>query len=156
VYTKAIGFPVVHCPRAEMGRQRRTHAIVAWTSLWAVSVVALFARLRERLGLGRQHLWLVLLLTLFSPLAFYQFMSAYPDTLIALTFLWSLYFLDRTLSWESRWFDGLLFSLMVLVSVWVKHLGLIMIPILIAFLLIRRDQLPALWRERRVSLVQPW
>ena len=139
-----------------MGRQRRTHAIVAWTSLWAVSVVALFARLRERLGLGRQHLWLVLLLTLFSPLAFYQFMSAYPDTLIALTFLWSLYFLDRTLSWESRWFDGLLFSLMVLVSVWVKHLGLIMIPILIAFLLIRRDQLPALWRERRVSLVQPW
>ncbi len=154
-YTKAIGFPAVSLPfvqtwGANVGLKMSSWL---WTSLWAVSVVALFARLRERLGLGRQHLWLVLLLTLFSPLAFYQFMSAYPDTLIAVTFLWSLYFLDRTLSRESRWFDGLLFSLTVLTSVWVKHMGLIMIPILIAFLLVRGDQLPALWRERRVSLV---
>jgi len=153
-YTKATGFSVVSLPfvqtwGANVGLKMSSWL---WTSLWAVSVVALFTRLRERLGLGRQHLWLVLLLTLFSPLAFYQFVSAYPDTLSALTFVWSLYFLDRMLSWESRWFDGLMFSLTVLASVWVKHYGLIMIPILIAFLLIRGDQLPALWRERRVSL----
>ena len=149
-YNKPLGFAVLSLPfvqtwGATLGLKMSSWL---WTSLWAVSIVALFSRLRERMGLTRQHLWLVLLLTLFGPLVFYQSVSAYPDTLFALTFLWSLYFLDRMLSPTARWFDGILFALMMVASVWAKHHGVVLILILIAFLLIRVRQLPAIWRER--------
>ena len=155
-YGKPLGFAVLSLPfvqtwGASLGLKMSSWF---WTSLWAVSIVALFSRLRERLGLTEQHLWLVLVLALLSPLVFYQSVSAYPDTLFDVTFLWSLYFLDRTLSLTARWFDGILLTLMMVASVWVKHHGVVLIPILLAFVLIRGRQLPAIWRERKgASLV---
>ena len=49
------------------------------------------ALLLHGLAQGQLHGSGNLFFVLFNPLVFYQSMSAYPDTLYALSFLWSLY-----------------------------------------------------------------
>jgi hypothetical protein len=126
-----------------------------WTTLWVVSTVVLFRRLGHVLPGGRDgapSLYLAFSIFVLSPLVYYQFLSAYPDSLNALMFLWALLFLDRTTARDCRWYDGLAFVATTLAAIWVKHHGLVLLAVAAVFVACRLDVLRWQWRERRRDL----
>ena len=165
-HNKGLAFPYLSLPLVRAwgaGLGLKISSFI-WTSLWVLSVWVWWRRIRKFLNvedgfsptssLHKGYMDAVFLIfALVNPLLFYQFMSAYPDSLYALTFLWGVYFLDRTLSRNIRWWDGVLFSFVSLFSIWVKHSGFILLLLLPVFVVCRWSILPFLWRERRNELV---
>ncbi len=165
-HNKALGFPYLSLPLVKVwgtGLGLKISSFI-WTSLWVLTVWVWWRRMREFLNhedgssptssMSQGRIDVVFLIfALVNPLVFYQFISAYPDSLYAMTFLWSVYFLDRTLSGNIRWWDGVLFGFVSLFSIWVKHSGFILLLILPVFVVCRSSILPSLWREKRKELV---
>jgi hypothetical protein len=156
-FHKALGFPILSLPfvlafGANIGLKV---ASFFWTTLWVVSTVVLFRRLGHVLPGGRDgapSLYLAFSIFVLSPLVYYQFLSAYPDSLNALMFLWALLFLDRTTARDCRWYDGLAFVATTLAAIWVKHHGLVLLAVAAVFVACRLDVLRWQWRERRRDL----
>lgn len=123
------------------------------TCLWAISLIPFYLRIYSKFGLDKNQLPLYIVIACFNPLVFYQFISAFPDILFALSFLWSMYFLDRSTSKDIRWFDGGLFSFFLLISVWLKHYGLIIIPILIFFFCFRSNKISLLLKKKKKEFI---
>lgn len=140
-YNKPLGFAYLSYPFYKIWNATIAMKIISSlaTAAWGISIVYFFKRFAKYFDVNEKYLNMFILITLFNPLVLYQFVSAYPDMLYALTFLWSIYFLDRIFSEDLKWFDGILFSLWVVFSIWVKHNGFIIIPILIIFLIGKRN-----------------
>lgn len=152
-YRKALGFPLLSKPfvakwGANIGLKGSSYI---WTSCWILSVFYLFSRFSKR-GMWDGSANLVtgsaLLIFLLNPLVYYQFISGYPDSLDALSFLWAVIFLDRFLSEHGKWYDGLCFSAATLLAIWVKQHGFVILAILPVFLLSRKSLVKTLWKEK--------
>jgi len=123
-----------------------------WTSLYILSIIPFLRRLMRRQASAHpssSRLALMVVVSLFNPLVFSQFISAYPDTLFALSFLWSLFFLDRVFSKDMKWSDGAFFAFFALSGLWIKHSGLIIVPMFLIFLFARMDDVRFQWRTMR-------
>ncbi|MBF0369883.1 MAG: hypothetical protein HQL52_10530 [Magnetococcales bacterium] len=149
-FNKPMGFSVLAAPLvAWLGVDGGLKAAsVVATAFWSLMVLLFLRRYAKDpaiVGLG-------LLFTFLNPLVIYQFTSAYPDTLFAGFFLLGILFLDRALSREAKAWDGSLGALAVLVGIWVKHHGFVLLPIWGVLGLIRRSDLQWQWRESRGRL----
>jgi len=156
-FNKALGFPVLSLPMtmlfgANVGLKVSSFL---WSALWALSIV-FFVRHLKRVFCwdpeNQPNSGFFLIVLLLNPLVYYQFLSAYPDTLNALTFLWALFFLDRMFSKENRWFHPILFSVMTLIAIWVKHHGFILLAILLVFGICRLPVFKWQWTKSRGNL----
>jgi hypothetical protein len=156
-YNKAVGFsylsyPLVQAFGANAGLKVATFV---WTSAWVVSLVLFFLRLRRSFAIGPDvadgGVLLALVVCLLNPVVFYQFVSAYPDTLNALMILWAMFLLDRGTSDDRRRFDAPLFALVCLVAIWIKHHGFVLLAIAAIFGLCRAAALGRRWREDRAD-----
>lgn len=157
-FNKALGFPVLSFPLVSIfgGNIGLKIASFIWTALWAVSLIFFYRRLERGFlwdDQSRPMMSLLLVVSLINPLVFYQFLSAYPDTLNAFTFLWSLYFLDRMMSKDSRWFDGLFFCIITLFALWAKHHGFILFLVLFIFGICRYRIFKWQWENSRINIL---
>ncbi len=144
---KPLGFPIVSYPFASLFGVNTGLKLSSlfWTSLWVVTVPVFL----KRLGCDSRLMAVATFITVFNPLVFYQFMSGYQDTLFALLFLWAMIFLDRATSRTALLYDGPIFALLVVLAVWVKHHGLILLPLGGLFIFMRRGGLS----ESRINLL---
>ncbi len=156
-YNKAIGFPALSLPMVALfgGNFGLKVASFVWTSIWIVSVVFFIERLK------RVFAWddgptpsttLCLAVFFVNPLVYYQFVSAYPDSLNALAFLWSMYFLERMTSRGARTWDGVSFFALLVLSIWIKHHGFVLFALLLTFSLCRISNLTWQWRHARPAI----
>lgn len=157
-FNKALGFPVLSLlPTAIFGANTGLKiASFCWTALWVISCLFFYYRLCRVFSWGDPHrpqVGLYFTIFLFNPLVFYQFLSAYPDSLNALTFLWALYFLDKMFSDEGRWFDSIIFALVTLLAIWIKHHGFVILAFLIIFGVCRIGTVRSQWRSSRKRLI---
>ncbi len=156
-FNKAIGFPFLSIPFVKLFNANiglKVSSFV-WTTLWAISMVFFFKRIRKVFCWNTESnpsMRLLLTVLFLNPLICYQFISAYPDSLNALTFLWALYFLDRMISTEARWFDSVLFTLVTLLAIWVKHHGFVILAVLLIFALCRLNVIKTQWTNARKEL----
>jgi hypothetical protein len=156
-YNKALGFPALSLPMvaifgANFGLKVSSFI---WTTLWLCSVVYFFDHLKRVFSWDdapppNAHLYLALLVV--NPLVFYQFVSAYPDTLNAAVFLWSLYFLERMTSKTAWRWDGAIFFALVILSIWIKHHGFVLFALLLVFVLCRTLNLRWQWDRDRSTV----
>lgn len=157
-YNKALGFPILSLPFiAQWGANigLKVSSFI-WTSCWILSVFAFFRRFVKRgawAGATNVGMLAALLIFLLNPLVYYQFISGYPDTLDALSFLWAIIFLDRHLSRDGKWYDGLLFSATTLMAIWVKQHGFVILAILPVFMIARRNVMKILWEEKPRQMI---
>jgi len=157
-YSKALGFvylsfPFVKLWGANIGLKVSSFL---WTSLYVLFIIPFLHRLKSRQELMSPSLaqtTLAVIVTLFNPLLLYQFISAYPDTLFALSFLCTLYFLNQVFSEDIKWFDGPCFVTAALFSIWVKYHGYIILPIFLIFLFTRVDVIGFQLRSKRRELL---
>lgn len=157
-YNKALGFPVLSLPMviafgANAGLKLSSFL---WTALWVASAIPFFRRLETTFNPNpekRSDSMLPAVVFVLNPLVYYQFLSAYSDSLHALVFLWALYFLDRGLSREVRWFDSAVFVMLVLLAIWVKHHGFVLFAILPVFLICRARTLKWQWKHSRHAVL---
>jgi hypothetical protein len=157
-YNKAIGFPALSLPMVALfgGNFGLKVASFVWSSLWLVSVVFFIERLRRVFvwDAGRTPSTALCVAVFFvNPLVYYQFVSAYPDSLNALAFLWSMYFLERMTSRGARRWDGVMFFSLVVVSIWIKHHGFVLFALMLIFSICRFPNLTWQWRNTRPALV---
>lgn len=157
-YNKAIGFPALSLPMVAAlgGNFGLKVASFVWSSLWLLSVAFFLARLK------RVFVWdagpspstaLCLAVFFVNPLVYYQFVSAYPDSLNALVFVWSMVFLERMTSRDARTFDGVMFFALLVLSIWIKHHGFVLFALLVIFSLCRISNLSWQWRNVRPALL---
>jgi len=132
-YNKPLGFAYLSLPFYYAFGANTGLKILSFvgTVLWIVSLIPFFHRLKDYWGIKSLHVPLFLIITICNPLVTYQFISAYPDIWYALSFLWSVYYLDRIFSKDIMWFDGIAFAFWALFSMWVKHNGFIIYPVLL-------------------------
>jgi len=141
-YNKPLGFVWISLPFIKLLGGNIGLKVVSFlgTVMWSLSIVLLFYRLKrysEPLLNNHFEVTIYALFTLFNPLVFYQFISAYPDIFFAFGFLWSIYFMDRMLSLEVKWFDNIMFVISTLFSIGIKQEGFVIFPILFIFLISR-------------------
>ena len=149
---KSLGFPLLAAPLvAVLGPDVGLKA-ASWvgTAAWVLALLPFYARLAPRFGVPPDWRAPFCLVVLANPLAVYQFISAYPDTLFAAVVLWAMWFLDRLCSSESRWYDGAAFAVLTLAAVIVKLHGLMLLPIAAVVFLARRSGVAQLARTHRV------
>jgi len=139
-YNKPLGFAYLTLPFFEQFGANIGLKIVSLISTvaWGVSCFFIYCRFSGYWLLSSKQRPVFLLLLFLNPLIFYQFISGYPDMLYGLAFLWSMFFLDRVLSDDVNWVDPFLLTFSLLFSIWIKHNGLIIFPVIIVFLICRR------------------
>jgi len=139
-YNKPLGFAYLTLPFFEQFGTNVSLKIVSLISTiaWGVSCFFVYNRFSVYWQLIPKQRPVFLLLLFLNPLVFYQFISGYPDMLYGLAFLWAMFFLDRILSEDINWADPFLFTFSFLFSIWMKHNGLIVFPVMIVFLICRR------------------
>jgi len=153
-YNKALGFPVLSLPMVAAfgGNLGVKLSSFLWTALWVVSIVFFLKHLERVFNWNdgaAPSTALCLAVFFVNPLVYYQFESAYPDSLNALAFLWSLYFLERATSRTASQWDGPAFFALLVVSIWIKHHGFVLFALLAAFAACRASNLAWQWRSRR-------
>jgi hypothetical protein len=153
-YRKALGFILASIPFVKLWGVNIGLKISSWfwTSLWLASSIPFYKRFSKYFDLKQQSFKIYFLVWVLNPLVFYQFISAYPDTMLAFAILWSLYFMDRLLSRDCKATDSVLFVLACALAYWTKHQGLLVFGILIFLLLWRRSLWGDLWKKRRASI----
>jgi hypothetical protein len=149
-YNKPLGFAFLALPFVEWMGINSGLKVLSFiiATLWTLSLLPFFDRFSRQFGVKPDKKLLFLILVTLNPLVIYQFVSAYADLLFALSFLWSVYFLDRTVSKDIKWFDGVALALLFTFSVWVKHNGFILIPITLIVLAFRWKLFRGLLKSR--------
>lgn len=158
-YQKSLGFaslslPLVKLYGATVGLKLSS---LVWTALWTLSTLLIFLRLKVFMPARQrtaENLVLAAFICVFNPLSFYQFVSAYPDTMSAFFFLWAIFFLARMTSRKVRWFHGPAFAAATLCAVWVKYQGLVIVLIMLAFVIFRWREL--VWQRRHARAGLAW
>jgi len=150
-YNKPLGFAYLSLPWVKLWGRNTGLQFSGFlcAALWVVSLVPFYRRFCKVFKAEERNLPYYILLACFNPLVLYQFMSAYPDLLFGLSFLWGMYFLDRFLSEDVKWYDGILLGMSCLFSVWVKHNGFIFLPLIVLFAIVRWRTVGWLYRCRR-------
>ncbi|MBT3787431.1 MAG: hypothetical protein HN725_11900 [Alphaproteobacteria bacterium] len=147
-HEKSLGFSILAWPLVQlMGLSTGLKTLsVLTTALWGFACLNLFRRVA---GHSEEIVCLGLVLTLFNPLAIYQFSSAYPDTLLAALILFGLTYMDRVLSEDARTGDGLVWVAALIGAIWIKHHGFVLIAFAVVFLFLRHRVVARQWRENR-------
>ncbi|MDJ0763250.1 MAG: hypothetical protein QNJ97_09705 [Myxococcota bacterium] len=158
-FNKAIGYPTLSVPfvallGANIGLKVSSFV---WTSLWVVFAAYFLGRFRSEPATDASEKQLnpslVALIFLLNPLVLYQFVSAYPDTLNALTFLIALYCIDRMTSPSGKWYAGILFAVVTLFAIWIKHHGFVILAMLPVFMVSRWRAIAREWSSQRIKLI---
>jgi len=100
----------------------------------------------------QQQLNTAIIISLFNPLLFYQFISAYPDTLFASLFLAAILSFDRVLSKNGHVFFSFLAFFLVFLCIWVKHHGYVLIPIFLVMSFYCRTAIQEQWQLQNKRL----
>jgi hypothetical protein len=147
-HEKSLGFSILAWPLVQiLGLSTGLKALsVLTTSLWGIACLSLFRRLANG---SEKLICLGLVLTLFNPLAIYQFSSAYPDTLLAALIVFAVTSMDRALSKDARARDGIIWALTLIGAIWIKHHGYILIAFAVIFLIFRHHVVTEQWRHNR-------
>jgi hypothetical protein len=154
-YNKPLGFAYFSVPFVELFNFNFGLKVSSFvtTSLWVMSLTIFFKRFAQHFSVSQNQSLLFFILTLLNPLVFYQFISAYPDTFFALSFVWSVYFLDRVFSKDIKWFDGVAVGILLVFSTWVKHNGLVLVPVILMFLFSRMGVFLNLLKDRKLGVL---
>jgi hypothetical protein len=154
-YNKACGFPVFAAPLvAVFGlNEGLVWASFVGTLLFFVAAWAFFRQFRERMGLSTADIRTALLFCCFNPLTFYQFWSAYPDTLFNAGFVFSFVLLDRVLSGRFGWQTIAAYLAVTTGCMVVKHGAVLLVPLHLFYLWWERQGLAKLWRTRRNTIL---
>jgi len=100
----------------------------------------------------QQQLNTAIIISLFNPLLFYQFISAYPDTLFATLFLAAILSFERVLAKNGHVFFSFLAFVLVFACIWVKHHGYVLIPIFLVMSFYCRTAIQEQWQLQNKRL----
>jgi len=152
-YNKPLGFAILSLPFTQMAGINAGLKLSSmfWTGVWSIVVLIFLKNQESGTNPDKRRLFLAVFITLFNPLTFYQFFSAYPDTLFSALFIVSLLFFDRALK-HGKITDAVLSALLAFLSVWVKHHGFILLPIFAVLSIVNRHDIAGLWRSNKVAI----
>ena len=152
---KPLGFSVVSWPLTALFSATTGLKVSSflWTALWSITTLLVLRRLAARLEASDIQLKLAVFIALFNPLIVYQFISAYPDTLFASVFILSVLFIDQSLSRQGRIVDSVMAAGLILLCIWVKHHGFVLLPIMVALAWLHRVDIVWLWNNKKPHLL---
>src|SRR2546429_4792997 len=140
---KACGFSVLAAPADALFGSNLSLKLASClgTVLFVLTCYAFLRRFNPRFGLADDALPLELTVACANPLVFYQFWSAYPDSLFAAGFLACFVLLERILFEPDGNFGrlALIYGALLIVTIWVKHWGLLLFPLHAVYLYWHRE-----------------
>lgn len=163
---KPLGFAIFSLPFSYLWGENLGLKISSWLATLAFGLVSiLFIKLlanlyntfetngpktnhSDRIDIKNNPVAIAVLLSLLNPLVFYQFISAYPDTLFAALFLAALISFFYLLRANGNIIYSPLSMALILAAVWVKHHGLILIPTLLLMAIYLRKDLLIQWQQQ--------